>query len=221
MSRTAGVEVPGGKFRLGLGIVLFLGVLLFLNYGVSKLTDLLAFQMYPSKLNIAIFIVFSSATLYVVLMALPFMPGMEVGLMLMAMLGGGGIVLVYLCTVLALSLSFLFGRLLPPRYLCRALGWLKLDRAQNLVKDIEPLNPEERLQFLARSAPSRVVPFLLRHRYLIIGVLFNIPGNALIGGGGGIGLIAGMSRLFPFPKYLLLVCLAITPVPLLFLLRGV
>ncbi len=221
MSRTAGVEVPRGKFRLALGIVLFLGVLLFLNYGVSKLTDLLAFQMYPSKLNIAIFIVFSSATLYVVLMALPFMPGMEVGLMLMAMLGGGGIVLVYLCTVLALSLSFLFGRLLPPRYLCRTMGWLKLYRAQNLVKDIEPLSPEERLQFLARSAPSRVVPFLLRHRYFIIGVLFNVPGNALIGGGGGIGLIAGMSRLFPFPKYLLLVCLAITPVPLLFLLRGV
>jgi hypothetical protein len=39
--------------------------------------------------------------------------------------------------------------------------------------------------------------------------------------GGGIGLIAGMSRLFPFPKYLLLVCVAITPVPLLFLLRAV
>jgi hypothetical protein len=220
MTRTAGVESPGGKFRIAAGIVLFLGILLFLNYGVSKLTDLLAIQMYPSKLNIAIIIVFSSATLYVVLMALPFMPGMEVGLMLMAMLGGGGIVLVYLCTVLALSLSFLFGRLLPPRYLYRALGWLKLDRARNLVKDIEPLGPEERLQFLARSAPSRVVPFLLRHRYLVIGVLFNVPGNALIGGGGGIGLVAGMSRLFPFPKYLFLVCLAITPVPLLFLLHA-
>jgi hypothetical protein len=30
-----------------------------------------------------------------------------------------------------------------------------------------------------------------------------------------------MSRLFPFPKYVLLVCLAITPVPLLFVLRAV
>lgn len=119
MSRTAGIEVPGGKFRLAVGFVLFLGVLLFLNYGVTKLTDLLAFQMYPSNLNIAIFIVFSWATLYVFLMALPFMPGMEVGLMLMAMLCGGGIVLVCLCTVMALSLSLLFGRLLPPRTLLR------------------------------------------------------------------------------------------------------
>lgn len=220
MTQTANVEALWGRAKLAAGIILFLGILLFLNYGVERLADLLAFQMYPSKLNIAIFVVFVSAALYVLLMALPFMPGMEVGLMLMAMLGVGGIVLVYLCTVLALSLSFLIGRLLPPRYLCRALGWLRLERARNLVKDIEPLGPEERLQFLAQSAPSQVVPFLLRHRYLIIGVLFNVPGNTLIGGGGGIGLIAGMSRLFPFPKYLLLVCLSITPVPLLFLLRA-
>jgi len=122
--------------------------------------------------------------------------------------------------VIALSLSFLFGRLLPPRHLARALGWFPITRARDLVTALETLDTEERLRFLLRSAPSRVVPFLLRQRYLIIGVLFNLPGNALIGGGGGIGLIAGMSRRFPFPKYLLLVCLAITPGPILFLLRA-
>jgi len=47
--------------------------------------------------------------------------------------------------------------------------------------------------------------------------ILNPPGNALIGGGGGIGLIAGMSRLYPFPKYILLASIAITPLPLLFL----
>ena len=141
--------------------------------------------------------------------------------MLMAMLGVGGIVLVYLCTVLALSLSFLAGRLFPPRYVARALGWMRLERARRLVTELEPLSAEERFRFLARSTPSRIVPFLLRHRYLVLAVLFNVPGNTIIDGGGGIGLIAGMSRLFPFPKYVLLVCLAITPVPLLFLLRAV
>jgi len=80
---------------------------------------------------------------------------------------------------------------------------------------------EQRLRFLLQSAPTRIVPFLLRYRYLIIGILFNLPGNALIGGGGGIGLIAGMSKLFPFPKYLLLICLAITPGPIIFLLRDI
>jgi len=221
MTQIADIEVSRGRVKLATGIILFLGILLFLNYGVARLSDLLAFQMWPSDVNIAVFIVFGSAILYVVLMALPFMPGIEVGLMLMAMLGVGGIVLVYLCTVLALSLSFLAGRLLPPRLVARILGWLTLHRARKLVTDLEPLGPEERLLFLTRSAPSRIVPFLLRHRYLVLAVLFNLPGNAIIGDGGGIGLIAGMSRLFPFPKYVLLVSVAITPVPLLFLLRAV
>lgn len=221
MTQAAEIEVPRGKARLAAGMTLFLGVLLFLNYGAAMLTDLLAFQMWPSHVDAAVFIVFGAALLYVVSMALPFMPGIELGLMLMAMLGVGGIVLVYLCTVLALSLSFLAGRLLPPRYVARALGWLRLVRARRLVTELAPLGAEERFRFLARCTPSRIVPFLLRHRYLVLAVLFNLPGNAVIGGGGGIALVAGMSRLFPFPKYVLLVCLAITPVPLLFLLRAV
>ena len=221
MTQIADIEGSRERAKLVVGIMLFLGILLFLNYGVARLSDLLAFQMWPSDVNIAVFIVFGSAILHVVLMALPFMPGIEVGLIPMAMLGVGGIVLVYLCTVLALSLSFLAGRLLPPRYVARALGWLRLERAQKLVIELEPLGAEERFRFLARSTPSRIVPFLLRHRYLVLAALFNLPGNAIIGDGGGIALISGMSRLFPFPKYVLLVCLAITPVPLLFLLHAV
>ena len=212
---------PAGKgIRLAVKIALFLGILVFLNYAMGWLANFIAFQMWPRHINIAFFLLFASIGLYILLLAIPFLPGIEVGLMLMAMLGHKGIVLVYLCTVLALSLSFLFGRLLPPRHLARTLGWFHLTRARDMVDALAPLGPEERLRYLTKSAPSRIVPFLLRHRYLIIGALFNVPGNALIGGGGGIGLIAGMSRLFPFPMYLLLICLAITPGPIIFLLRA-
>ena len=82
---------------------------------------------------------------------------------------------------------------------------------------LEPLNSEEKLDFLLSTAPSKAIPYLLKHRYLMIAVTLNLPGNVLIGGGGGIGLIAGMSRLCPFPKYILFVSLAITPLPILFL----
>jgi hypothetical protein len=213
-------QAPSKKIRLAVKIALFLAALLFLNYAVGWLANLVAFQMWPRHVHAASFLLFATVASYILLLAIPFLPGIELGLMLMAMLGGKGIVLVYLCTVLALSLSFLFGRLLPPRHLARALGWFHLTRAREMVDALAPLGTEERLRFLTKSAPSRIVPFLLRHRYLIIGALFNVPGNALIGGGGGIGLIAGMSRLFPFPKYLLLVCLAITPGPIIFLLRD-
>lgn len=210
----------GNRFRLAIKIVLFLGILGSLNTAVGWMANLVAFQMWPEYVDMAASLLFASVIAYILLLAVPFLPGIEVGLLLMAMLGVKGIVLVYLCTVLSLSLSFLFGRLLPPRYLARALGWFHLVRARNLVTSLEPLDPEERLRFLLQSAPSRFVPFLLRARYLIIGILFNLPGNALIGGGGGIGLVAGMSRLFPFPRYLLLICVAITPGPIFFLARN-
>jgi hypothetical protein len=211
----------GRGIRIAAKIALFLGILVFLNYAMGWLANLVAFQMWPEYANMAVFLLFASIISYILLLAIPFLPGIEVGLMLMAMLGAKGIVLVYVCTVLSLSLSFLFGRLLPPRYLARALGWFHLNRARDLIISLEPLDTEERLRYLLRSAPSGFVPFLLRHRYLVIAVLFNLPGNAIIGGGGGIGLIAGMSRLFPFTKYVLLVCLAITPAPICFLLRDI
>ena len=146
---------------------------------------------------------------YVLWMAMPFVPGIELGLALMVMLGPKGVVLVYLCTLLSLSLSFAIGRLIPLKVFSLLLGWLHLQKAQNLVLQLEPLNSEEKLDFLLSTAPSKAIPYLLKHRYL--------PGKVLIGGGGGIGLIAGMSRLCPFPKYILFVSLAITPLPILFL----
>jgi hypothetical protein len=85
---------------------------------------------------------------------------------------------------------------------------------------LAPLSREQKLDFLLKTAPSRIVPFLLKHRFFMIAIILNLPGNALIGGGGGIGLIAGMSRMYPFPKYLFLVSVAITPLPLLFLAGG-
>ncbi len=219
MKLEVSTEPAGKKFRIAVKIALFLGILIFINYAVRWGANLVAFQMWPQHASMAAFLLFTSVVSYVLLLAVPFLPGIEVGLMLMAMLGTKGILLIYFCTVLSLSMSFLIGRLLPATYLARALGWFHLNRARDLVTSLEPLDAEERLRFLLKSAPTRIVPSLLRYRYLIIAALFNLPGNAIIGGGGGIGLIAGMSRLFPYPKYLLLTCLAITPGPICFILR--
>jgi hypothetical protein len=210
----------GGGARVAGKVALFLLILVILNYGMGWIAQRIAFQLWPRHAGMVLTLLTASVVAYVLLLAIPFLPGVEIGLMVMVLLGRPGIVLVYLATVLALTLSFLLGRLLSPRIIVRALDWFRLDRARDLVAVLVPLDPEERLRFLLQSVPSRIVPFLLRHRYLVIAVLFNLPGNALIGGGGGIGLVAGMSRLFSFPKYLFAVCLAITPVPILFLLRG-
>ncbi|UCE30573.1 MAG: hypothetical protein JSW68_10975, partial [Burkholderiales bacterium] len=61
---------------------------------------------------------------------------------------------------------------------------------------------------------------LLRHRHVALAIALNLPGNALVGGAGGLGMLAGMSGLFSLPRYLLLVALATTPVPLFLLAAG-
>jgi hypothetical protein len=189
-----------------------------LNYGGSLVVEQIDFQLWPQHERIMITALWFAILVYVLWMAIPFVPGIELGLALMVMLGPRGVLLVYLCTLLSLSLSFTIGRLIPLRGLARFLKWLHLYKAQDLILQLEPLNSEERLDFLLKTAPSRVVPFLVKHRYLLVAIALNLPGNALIGGGGGIGLISGMSKLYPFPKYILLVSLAITPIPLLLLL---
>jgi hypothetical protein len=205
------------KIRRFLKISLIVGFLVLVNYGGSLVVEQINFQFWPEHEHIVITVLWFAIVVYVLWMALPFVPGVELGLALMLMLGTRGVVLVYLCTLLSLSLSFTIGRLIPLNSFARFLGWLHLYKAQNLVLQLEPLNSEEKLNFLLRSAPSKIIPFLLKHRYLVIAIALNIPGNALIGGGGGIGLITGMSRLYPFPRYILLVSLAITPLPLLIL----
>jgi hypothetical protein len=196
-ARQTPAETP--KIRRFLKISLIVGFLAFVNYGGSLVVEQINFQFWPEHERLMIIVLWFAIVLYVLWMALPFVPGIELGLALMVLLGTRGVVLVYLCTLLSLSISFTIGRLIPLNSFARFLGWLHMYKTQDLVLQLEPLNSEEKLDFLLRSAP------------------LNLPGNALIGGGGGIGLISGMSRLYPFPKYILLVSLAITPLPLLFL----
>jgi hypothetical protein len=211
----APAETP--KLKLLIKIFLLIGILVLINYGGGLVVHKLEFQLWPEHENLMMTMLWLSIGIYILWMTLPFVPGIELGLALMVMLGPQGVVLVYLCTLLSLSLSFAIGRLIPLKTLARFVGWLHLNKARELMIKLEPLNRKERFDVLLQSAPSKFIPFLLEHRYLMIALLLNLPGNALIGGGGGIGLIAGMSKLFSFPRYLLLVSLAITPLPLLFL----
>ena len=205
------------KVRPLLKIIMVAVLLLLLNFGGNQLVQRINIQFWPEHENLVITLLFLSVALYVLWMALPFVPGIELGLAIMALLGPKGVVLVYLCTLLSLSMGFALGRLIPLEVFSRFLAWLHLQKARNLIVQIAPLTPEEKLDFLLRNTPSKFLPYLLKHRLLMLAFILNMPGNAIIGGGGGIALIAGMSGLFTFPKYILFVSLAITPLPILFL----
>jgi len=151
---------------------------------------------------------------YTLTMAIPFVPGIEIGLAIMLVFGPQVFLVVYACTQVALLLSFVTGRMVPLGRLAALAGWLRCHRMQSWLCRLEPLAPEMRLQSMIRCAPRRWVRRLVEHRYLALAILINLPGNAIIGGAGGIGLIAGMSRVFGLWRYVFVMALATTPVPI-------
>lgn len=199
-------------------LAVIVSLIVFTNIATSWFIDRLNIQIWPEYMEIVDRAVLICMVTYIILMATPFLPGIEIGLLLMAMLGPKGVLVTYLCTIVALVIAFGLGRVLPARPLIMLLRWLKLKRAEALLKAFDATPPERRLEFLAEHAPARVMPALLRRRYLLLALLLNIPGNALIGGGGGIATIAGLSRLYSFHLYLLTISVAILPGPIVFML---
>ncbi|PCJ75095.1 MAG: hypothetical protein COA53_07200 [Rhodobacteraceae bacterium] len=158
--------------------------------------------------------------LYALLISLPFVPGVEIGIGLMVMFGTPMAIPVYLSTIIGLTVGFFIGRLVPERVLCGWFDFLGMTRISHMLRDLARKPVNERMNLLVERAPRRFIPFLLRHRYVAIAVSFNIPGNSVIGGGGGIAFMAGLSRLFSFPLYLLAVVIGVSPVTILFLIFG-
>lgn len=152
---------------------------------------------------------------YAALIAVPFVPGIEIGLSLMIIEGPWIAPPIYVATVTGLLLSYAAGEWLPYRVLHQMLSDLGMRRACALLDRTHPLSREERLLLLQERAPAWVRPFVSRFRYLVLAALVNTPGNVLIGGGGGILFVAGFSRLFrPLPT-VGTIALAVLPVPLL------
>ncbi len=156
----------------------------------------------------------AGAVALAILLGLPFVPSVEMGLMMMAVFGRDGAVAAWLATIVGLSLAYAAGRYMPVDWVRQWLeryGLLNADSQRGrsvLARFVSRTN-------LADTGARRVAAFLLRHRYLLFAVLINTPGNSVIGGGGGIALVSGFARLYRWPRYLLTVALASLPIPLL------
>ncbi len=203
-------------FRVGLVI----GLVVCINLFARWLGHQLEIEVRPSNDHMIRGIIIISLVVYTVLIAIPFVPSVEVGWGLMLLLGADLAPLVYLCTVVGLSASYIVGRRIPESRLQTFLEEFSLTRASQLVGKLKTLDTEQRLSLLLARAPAKFIPTLVRHRYLAVAVALNIPGNTVIGGGGGISLVAGMSRLFGFCRFVLTLAVAVAPLPLLIVIFG-
>lgn len=202
------------------GKLLFLLIIVLLLSGVGNwIGHQLNIQVWPhsaQQIDVAITILFLA---YVVCMILPFMPAIELGLILLMMLDIKGIIFLYSLTIIALSISFWLGRLVPIRWLLGLFDFLHFDRASKLFNEMSQSDDKKRLDILIYNAPKRIIPVMLKHRYWVVAIALNMPGNALIGGGGGIGMISGMSRILNYPSYFLTVLIAVIPLPLIMIFK--
>jgi len=151
---------------------------------------------------------------YALLLAVPFVPGVEIGLALLIALGPGIIPWVYAATVFGLCLAFLLGWWSELATLERVLRQLKLRRAADRIRTLAKTERSERLEMLSPALARPHSGWIRRMRYLFVAGLLNLPGNSVVGGGGGIMLLAGMSGLFRPVPTAATVALAVSPVPL-------
>ena len=164
--------------------------------------------------------VLSLLLLYAALLAIPFVPGVEIGLALLIVHGSEAAPFVYLATLAGLSISYLAGVAFSEKLPCWFLKSLGLHRACVFVDNMKKRSREERLKLMEDTLPGWVGRWVLKKRYLVLALLLNLPGNSLIGGGGGIVMVAGLSRLFSALGVLVTIALVTAPVPALVFFYG-
>ncbi len=152
--------------------------------------------------------------IYIILLSLPFIPGVELGLLLMCLIGKEGIFFVYLCTIIGLHVSFAMGRFLPEAWIS---SWVKsLGVASSCSTNLNWMKSMLNHSPLGNRFNHKLGKHLTKYRYFALALLFNLPGNFIFGGGGGIALISGMNRRFVSWKgFFCTVSIATAPVPAL------
>lgn len=201
-------------------LLLLVAALIAANFAVNLVTGYLDFQLRPANEDRVHMWLMIAAVVYTLLLAIPFVPGAEIGLSLMAMLGAPIVFLVYVCTLAGLTLSFAIGRMLPLSILIRLCRDFRLERLAGVLEQIEPMDKAQRLAFLTGRSSNRHLGAVLRYRYVALALALNIPGNVLIGGGGGIALVAGLSGVYSFAGFFIAIAIGVAPVPLLVLVLG-
>ncbi len=186
-----------------------------LNIAGQWLADYLNSQVWPHNPEYMDRIILALMILFFVFMSLPFFPAIEIGLLLLALVNVEGVILIYCLTIMALSLAFEVGKRLPLGVLVSLLNFFHLTKASAIFNRMAEVEQPDRLDTLREHLGSDKVLFWVNHRYVLVALLLNTPGNSVIGGGGGIAMLCGMSGILSYGRFLLTTMLAALPIPVL------
>lgn len=150
---------------------------------------------------------------YVLLLSVPFFPGIELAWLVILLFGKDAVIMIYLLTLLGLGLSFGIGRWFEKSWLTAGLDLKKLK--ENLINRTESIKKKFKENLPATLVSHQPTSFQVNPRYVLLAILINLPGNTIIGGGGGIALLCGMNRSFSWKGFMSTIAIASSPVPLL------
>lgn len=213
-------QAKQGAGKVVVRVVILLVVLGLASWGAHVIRDALNLEIRPGNEQAVHRAIMLGAVAYIGLLALPFVPGAEIGIAMLAGFGPGIAPLIYICTVASMMLAYAIGRFAPITALERLLTFLRMTRAADLVARAAPLSPDERLAMLMGGQTNRLMRVGLRYRYIALALAVNTPGNSIIGGGGGIMMMAGLGGIFSPVATLLTIIIAVSPVPLAVVFLG-
>ena len=131
--------------------------------GFHQLRDILT----SASGEIGIYGLSLGAFVYVLMLALPFVPGVEIGLLLMILFGREGVIVAYVATIVGLSLAYLVAQTVPHRTTLKWMNKLGLsDAADNpqkmlstpsLVAEVPPT--VLLLDSVTFSSPTAILPW--------------------------------------------------------------
>ena len=206
--------------RLVAKFLAILCVILFATWASHYIRDALSLEIMPRYEQGVHRAVTLGTIAYVGLLALPFVPGAEIGIALLTSFGSAIAPLVYVATVVAMMLAYIVGLLLPTALLVKLLRFLRMRKAADLIGRAAALPVEDRMALLMEAAPPHVVRIALKRRYVALAIAVNLPGNVVVGGGGGIMMMAGLSGIFTPVPTLIAIVIGVSPVPLAIMLFG-
>lgn len=157
--------------------------------------------------DMALTVLLACTLLYVLLMAMPFVPGMELGWLLMGVFGIPGILAAWLGTVAGLVLGFTMAR-----HLTALPMGARLALQRNSLVTSNPADLNVGVKLLQRS-----LIWQQNHPYIFLLAALNLPGNLIIGGGGGIAWISGFTPGMLYRHFIPVAALATSGVPLILL----
>ncbi len=206
--------------RIAIHLLCILGAVIIAKLGFDWLSSLInkleADQAQQAMTGLIVVILIG----YAVLIAIPFVPGVEIGATILMVQGAQAAPLVYLATMLGMSIAFLSGQFLSLDWMTAQCDTLRMVRLCKLIHRIKDTPMNDRLNALRARLPRWLAPLVVNYRYVMVAIAINTPGSVAIGGGGGIMLAAGLSRLFTTGWMMATIALATLPIPLAVWIMG-